>query len=124
MALTAAQLGEVAHQKGRFWEFHDAVFNSENRLNQSELGQIAQQLDLGWESFQNGKFENDVLPQVKKDIADAQHYGVTSVPVMFVNGLYFSPTFSYARLKAMVTEEINRTAGFPQTQNNLSVSKP
>jgi len=124
IALTAAQLGEVAHQSGRFWEFHDAVFNSDNPLDRNQLQQIAHKLDLQWESFQSGQFEKDVLLKVKKDIRDAQQYGITSVPVMFVNGLYFSPTFSYARLKTMVTEEINRTAGFPQTQNNLSVSKP
>lgn len=123
-ALTAAQLGEVAHENGRFWQFHDAAFNSEKRLDRAELQQIAQQLNLGWESFQNGKFENDVLLKVKKDVLDAQQYGVTSMPVMFVNGLYFSPTFRYGRLKAMVTEEINRTAGSPATPETFSVSRP
>ena len=123
-ALTAAQLGELAHENGRFWEFHDAAFNSEKRLERAELQQMAQQLDLRWESFQNGKFENNVLLKVKKDILDAQQYGVTSMPVMFVNGLYFSPTFRYERLKAMVTEEINRTAGSPATPETFSVSRP
>ncbi|UCD79206.1 MAG: thioredoxin domain-containing protein [Desulfobacterales bacterium] len=121
IALTAAQLGEAAQEKGRFWEFHDAVFNSDKPLDRSELQKIAQKLDLEWESFESGQFESDVLLKVKKDVHDAQQYGVTSVPVMFVNGLYFSPTFPYARLKAMVTEEINRAADTAQTQSQTTL---
>lgn len=124
VALTAAQLGEVAHQSGRFWEFHDAVFDSGKQLDRDELQQIARQLDLAWESLQDGKFDDDILLKVKKDVRDAQQYGVTSVPVMFVNGLYFSPTFPYERLEAIATGEINQTAGPTQAQKALPVSKP
>lgn len=124
IALIAAQLGEVAHENGNFWEFHDAVFNSKKPLDGVVLEHIAQQLDLEWEAFQNGEFENDGLLKVKHDIEDAQHYGVTTVPVLFVNGRYFSPTFAYARLKAMVAEEINRAAALPAIRKVLSTSKP
>lgn len=124
IALTAAQLGEVAYQNGRFWEFHDAVFNSNIPLNEKELQKFAAQLNLEWESFQSGRFDTDVMLKVKKDVADAQQYGVTSVPVIFVNGLYFSPTFPYERLKAMVAAEINQASNATQGQGILSVSKP
>ncbi|MEJ2169258.1 MAG: thioredoxin domain-containing protein [Desulfobacterales bacterium] len=124
VALAAARLGEVAYRNGRFWEFHDTVFNSNNRLDENELQKISKQLSLEWESLQSGRFDSDALLKVKKDVADAQQYGVTRVPVMFVNGRYFSPTFPYERLKAMVAEEINHTSNSTQRQEALSVSKP
>jgi protein-disulfide isomerase len=124
IALSAAQFGEVAHEKGRFWEFHDAVFQSENRLDWAALQKIAEKLNLGWTSFQKGKFEQHFLLKVKKDIHDAKQLGVSSVPVIFVNGMYFSGTFPYGRLKSMVAEELNHAARFSKNQKPYSVSKP
>jgi protein-disulfide isomerase len=116
VALAAAQLGEVAHEKGRFWQFHDTVFNSQKRLDQAGLQTIARNLDLGGTAPSDERFEDRVLLKVKTDVRDAQQSGVTSAPVMFVNGRYFSPTFPYARLRALVAEELNRPPDSPDRQ--------
>jgi protein-disulfide isomerase len=116
VALAAARLGEVAHEKGRFWQFHDTVFKLQKRLDQSGLQTIARNLDLGETAPLDGEFEDRALLKVKADVRDAQQSGVTSTPVMFVNGRYFSPTFPYARLRVLVAEELNRPPDSPDRQ--------
>jgi hypothetical protein len=122
VALAAARLGEVAHEKGRFWQFHDKVFNTQKRLDQAGLQTIARNLDLEGTTPPDRGFEDRVLLKVKTDVNDAQQSGVTSAPVMFVNGRYFSPTFPYARLRALVTEELSRPPDSPDRQTPAGVT--
>jgi hypothetical protein len=108
-ALTAAQYGEYAKEKGKFWEFHDMLLSANGDFESEEIFKIAESLDLDKHSYDNGNKEGRFLLAVKDDIRDATRLGITATPVIFVNGRYFHGSFSYEQLETLIKEEILRT---------------
>jgi protein-disulfide isomerase len=108
-ALTAAQLGESAHEQGRFWKYHDLMFSLGGDFEMEELQQIFKTAGLNQKIFEEGEKSGRFLLKVKEDIKAASRIGVTGVPVIFVNGLYFGGTFPYDQLIALVIKERNHS---------------
>ena len=120
-ALTAARLAEAAYEQGKFWDFHDMMFDFEGQFELDDTAQVIGKLRLNQEHYEAGK-EDRFLLKVKEDILAAKRAGVTTVPVIFVNGLYFSPTFPYEELSALVNYELDRFAPSPNPAKKTSSS--
>ncbi|MEH2237905.1 DsbA family protein [Nostoc sp.] len=87
-ALTAATAAWAAHQQGKFWEYHDALFTNQKQLGEALYLDIAKKLSLDL-----SKFKRDLTlatPAIKKDIQLAEKLGVPGTPFFVIN----SPTFS------------------------------
>jgi protein-disulfide isomerase len=110
-ALSAAQMGEFAHEQKKFWDFHDRIFAFNGHFELDDITRVAADLELNHQQYQNEQKAGRFLLKVKDDIRSAKRAGVTTVPVIFVNGLYFSPTFSYEELRAIINKELNRGVG-------------
>ena len=119
-ALSAAQMGEFAHEQKKFWDFHDRIYAFNGHYNLDDITEVAQDLGLNHQYYQNEQNSGRFLLKVKGDIRSANRAGVTTVPVIFVNGLYFSPTFSYEELRAMINKELNRGVGLNDSGENTS----
>ena len=109
-ALTVAQFGEWAHEKGKFWEFHTALTALDRDVERAALERVAQKIGLNTDEYNRAEKEHRLLGKVKADISAAKRSGVTGAPVIFVNGLYFSGTFPYERLKALIDRELENPA--------------
>ena len=109
-ALSAAQAGEMAFSRGKFWEFHDALYAREGLFELEDINRISADLGLKTADEKLDSEQSRLLLSVKKDLNTASRIGVTTVPVIFINGLYFSPTFPYTRLKSLMVSELNRNA--------------
>jgi protein-disulfide isomerase len=83
MAVTAAF---SANEQGKFWQFHDKLFEKYNRLNEQEIRQIAVDLDLDLIAFENGMKSKLVNALIRRDIDDASAAGVRGTPTIFING--------------------------------------
>jgi protein-disulfide isomerase len=99
LGLRAAELATVAEDAGRFWEFHDRLLGRDAPLTEAALSEIATSMGLG-------ALPGDALARVKRHIDAGVKAGVERSPVVFVNGRYFSGTFSYDQLRALVAEEL------------------
>lgn len=106
-ALAAARMAEAAYEEGKFWDFHDMMFAFEGKFELKDTVQVIRKLGLNQEYYEAEK-EDRFLLKIKEDIRAAKRAGVTTVPVIFVNGLYFSPTFPYEELRAIVNKELNK----------------
>ena len=102
IGLAAAELAVAAARHERFWQLHDKLFELGGRILFETLGSVAEQ--LGLEPIAPGSVEH--LDEVKRGIDLANHVGIEREPVIFVNGRYYSPTFPYAKLLALVDEEL------------------
>ena len=120
--LSAALMGEAAHNQGKFWDFHDRMFTLKGHFEPDVVTRIAGEIGLSRPYYENGEKEGRFLLKVKDDIRTAARIGVTTVPVIFVNGLYFSPTFPFEQLQALVSKELDRLAGYPNPSENASSS--
>lgn len=82
----AAAAALAAHAQGRFWDFHDALFDSYNKLDEAKLEEIRALLDLDKSAFDDQRKAPQVKDQIQKDIQWAREADVKGTPAIFING--------------------------------------
>ncbi len=101
LARTAALAAEAASAQGKFWEYHDNLY--EKQAEWSDLNK-EQAITKFIEYARNiqiadiSKFESDVRNAtynevINKDIADGDAINVNGTPSVFVNGKQVNPTY-------------------------------
>jgi protein-disulfide isomerase len=85
-ARQAAVAALAAHAQGRFWDFHDALFASYNKLNETKVEEIRALLELDKSAFDAQRKAPLVRDQIQKDIQWAREAGVKGTPTVFING--------------------------------------
>ena len=85
-ARKAAAAALAAHAQGRFWDFHDALFASYNKLNDVSVEEIRVRLELDKSTFDVQREAPQVMDQIKRDIQWAREAGVRGTPSVFING--------------------------------------
>jgi protein-disulfide isomerase len=85
-ALKAAAAALAAGNQGKFWEFHDRLFENYNRLNDQVIGQIATALNLDLAEFEKSMHDPAIEEKIRQDVNDGRQAGVNSTPSVFING--------------------------------------
>lgn len=85
MARPAAYAALAAQEQGKFWEFHDILFNAK-KLSLEGFNKIATDLKLDMDKFKADMKSPEILAKVEKDLKDAEKAGVTGTPTVFING--------------------------------------
>lgn len=81
-----AALAAIAAQKqDKFWQMHDALFQTTN-WTPGVIEQNAQKIGLNMEKFKADLSNPETEMQLAKDKSDAQLADVVSTPSMFING--------------------------------------
>lgn len=86
-AIPAARASMAAHAQGKFWEFHDALYERRARFSPETLTEIARALELDMERFAANQRDRPNDAQIKRDIELGMRLGVTGTPTAFVNGI-------------------------------------
>jgi protein-disulfide isomerase len=85
-AVAAAKAALVAQGHGKFWEFHDRLFENYNRLSNEKIREIARDLGLDEAKFEE-ELKNPLLAaRIRRDLQDGDNAGVRGTPTIFVNG--------------------------------------
>jgi protein-disulfide isomerase len=83
----AAEAAEAAGAQGRFWQYHDLLFENQDRLSTRDLVGYAQALGLDVERFVTDLEQRTYTPRVREDFISGVRSGVNGTPTLFVNGL-------------------------------------
>ncbi len=105
-ATPAAIAAHCADRQDAFWAYHDELFNRQSFLSDSTFSQIASDLELDTEKFQNCFDTRDTLPIVKKDFEEAMGLGLTATPTMFINDEIHVGALDAADLLDIVAEQL------------------
>ncbi|MFA6422291.1 MAG: thioredoxin domain-containing protein [Candidatus Buchananbacteria bacterium] len=82
-----AKAGFCAHDQGRFWQFHDKLYENQADLTSVEtIRNIATASGINMEKFSSCLKSDSYSKILEKDIADAGALGVIGTPTFFVNG--------------------------------------
>jgi len=84
-AFKAAQASVCANEQGKFWEFHDLLFGS-NDLSVQALKTYALKLHLKMDEFESCLNAEASSAAVRNDIQEAIRADVQGTPTFFVNG--------------------------------------
>ena len=87
----AAQAAECAADQGRFWDFHDILFERQDgenpgAFNQDKLIAMANELKFDMAKFEQCLNNNETLARVQADTQEGSAAGVTGTPTFFING--------------------------------------
>lgn len=111
----AANAAECANDQGKFWDFHDYMYN--NQPNESDtsmytvanLTQIAGTLGMDTNQFNTCLSTNQDDQKASADLAFGQKSGVTGTPTIFVNGLPIVGAQPYSAFKTIIDQELAKT---------------
>ena len=85
-ACEAAVAARCAHRQGRFWDFHDALFEQQRDLTSKRFSAIAADLGLDKAAFAACLSDPATLDEIRADTAIGSGAGVSGTPNLFVNG--------------------------------------
>jgi protein-disulfide isomerase len=101
---TAAAAAMCAADQGKFWQYHDVLYQqqtaSADPFSTSALEQYASQLGLNTSTFDSCLTSGKYLPQVYQISQTGQNKGVTGTPTFFINGNQVVGAVPYAQFKA------------------------
>jgi len=104
-----AHVASVAAQRqGKFWEFHDQVFNNTEERNMDAYRRYARDLGLDMERFEQDLLEPSNKETVDVDVAEAQLMQITATPAFFINGRYLRGAKPFEDFAEMINEELER----------------
>ena len=82
-ALALAHAAEAAAAQGAFWQFADATFADQGRLEDPHLWDRARDLGLDVERFDADRRTEAAAARVQRDVRDALRAGATGTPTTF-----------------------------------------
>ena len=85
-AFPAAEASGCAYEQGKFWEYHDLLFNRQAPEKPWNFVTLAAELGLDAEAFSSCLNSGRFRAEINKDIQDGLRLGVTSTPTFFING--------------------------------------
>ena len=105
-ARPASEAASCAEDQGRFWDYHELVFNAANGLEPAALEGYAKELELDLEAFRACRAENRHAARVSADLADGANPGVNSTPTFFVNGIKLKGAQPFSEFQRIIEAEL------------------
>ncbi len=98
-AVLAHRAAAAAHAQGKFWEMHDLLFGSQDKLDRESLSLRAKQLELDLAFFDDFLASGESMRAVTDDKMLAGELSIMGVPSFFINGRYLAGAQSYEVFK-------------------------
>ncbi|MEM9954666.1 MAG: thioredoxin domain-containing protein [Chloroflexota bacterium] len=121
VSFPASLAANCAREQGQFWEYHDLLFTNQSTLlqgGQSFLTQLASDLGLDTEQFNNCLIQQDYLYEVEGDFDAGIAVGVSGTPAFYINGQAHSGARPYAYFEGIILRELEALGINPNASPN------
>lgn len=110
-----AEASECASDQGKFWEFHDKVFEEQAKqgegtipVTDTDITNWAAQLGLDTVKF-NDCFSNKTFTKnIDEDMAEGQKVNVSSTPTFYINGQILVGALPYSTFKTIIDQQLKK----------------
>lgn len=91
-AMMAAYAAEAADLQGKFWEFHDMLFEKQSEWSglsdpRDKFGEYVAQIEIDIDKFKSDLESQVVKDRVAVDLLATTRYRLSGTPTFFVNGV-------------------------------------
>lgn len=86
-AMPAATAALAANRQGKFWEYHDLLFENSSKLSEELLVKFAEQLKLDMKKFDEDRNSGEIADQVESEKAEAKKNKLRGTPTFVANGV-------------------------------------
>ena len=107
-AKPAAEAAQCARDQGRFWEYHDKLFDNQDEMTAANLKQWAGQLGMDAAKFGACIDNATHRPRVQSDMDEGGRDGVSSTPTVFINGRALVGSLPIEAYEEVIQEELAR----------------
>lgn len=97
----------AAWDQGKFWEFHDRLFENQQVLNSAKVTAIAKELKLDLKRFNKKMKDPAIQKLIDRDMADVERLGITGTPTVYVNGKLLEDR-SLQGFQAAIEQELHK----------------
>ncbi|HXU09643.1 MAG TPA: thioredoxin domain-containing protein [Blastocatellia bacterium] len=118
-AFKAAQAAVCADKQGKFWEYHDRLFNS-NVLSTDALRKEAAELGLEMTEFNACLDSEASRAAVLKDMKEARQADVQGTPTFVINGRVIRGAKGPAEFKQLIDEALRKNQ--PHSRRSVAPS--
>jgi protein-disulfide isomerase len=105
-ARPAAEASACAAEQGKFWPYHDRLFDQPSKLSDADLKQHATEVGLEMTRFTACVDSRKYKTQVDEDVKDGDEAGVNGTPAFFINGRMISGAQPFEAFKKIIDEEL------------------
>ena len=110
------RLGPCAHAQGRFWEFHDIVFENNRALSDQDLEKYAGEVGLDLDGFRTCIADAATQETVEVDVQAASNLGLSGTPAFLVNGIPLTGAKPFSEFVRVIDAELTRVGSAPGPQ--------
>ena len=108
LARQGAEAARCADQQGKFWSFHDMLYDRAPKLALEDLKSYAKELGLNQSSFIECLSSGKSKAAVQKDLSEGAQLGIAGTPTLFINGRELSGAQSVEAIAQIIDEELAR----------------
>jgi len=101
-AMNAALASWAAQQQGKFWQYHNALFDQQKTLNASSYTSIATTLGLDLSKFDRDRQSPQAKAAVEADQRLGESLGIDGTPAIVFNGELLSGAVPLAELEKLL----------------------
>ena len=98
----AAEAAQCAAAQGKFWIYHDLLFEHQQAGYGWDFNRLAQQASMDTAAFSHCLDTHEYASEVEGDLRDALNVGVTSTPTFFINGRPLIGARSFEDFKLLI----------------------
>ena len=103
----AAEAAACMNDQGKFFEYHDKLFDNNTALEEADLKKYVTEINGDLKKFEDclnaGKFK----AKVDKTLAEGQKAGVSGAPTYFINGVMVVGAVPYTEIKQAIEDAMN-----------------
>jgi protein-disulfide isomerase len=85
-AMAAAEASECAREQGKFWPYHDRLFQFQQAMSDQDFRVHAEAVGLDVASFDSCLNDHRYKGMIERDLQDGRALGVSGTPTWFING--------------------------------------
>ena len=101
-ALPAAKAAWAAAQQGKFWPYHDGLFQQQDDLGEELYLSLAEELDLDLEQFNRDRTSKTATLAIQADMEMASQLEVPGTPFLVMNGNVFQDRIELSNLESFL----------------------
>jgi protein-disulfide isomerase len=117
-AFQAAQAAVCAGEQGKFWEYHDLLFERSGELSATNLKSYAGDVGLNVGRFAACLDSESSRAAVSKDIEEIRQVGLSSTPTFVINGRVLTGARSLDEFKEAIEQELKQERKLPKSTPN------
>ena len=104
-AMAAAIAAECAQDQNKYWEYAEAIFSHQDKLDAESLIDYAKSIGMNEDEFSKCLAINQGA-DIDKDIADGKRHGVTGTPAFFINDRLIEGMQPFSAFAQVIDEEL------------------